>query len=323
MAAKKVRQAARKIEPNIQFEIPIEAERRTASGLYSLDQSIGGGFPDNTITEIYGWEYVGKSTVADYLSGKLAVPHSRIGFLAFEPFGQAYVESNLRMAGFSGKVWIVPTLSPKGDPLTHEERLDLLIDAARDDPTLTVGVVDTLSAIVSTQESEGSVADANMGKRAQLIHRLMRKTLALQMTQRVKMGAPFALLACNHLGQIMGMQASTTTGGTAPKKYAATRLRLAGNKRYEDGSLWVQGAVEKVRFRGEAGNRDAFHIILRAGVGVSPGLTAIRDCIQSGLAEEEGGRVKMKGKSFGYFTKLLERDIDYEPFYTALAKQGG
>jgi RecA/RadA recombinase len=319
MAAKKVRQVTRPVKPDIQFEIPFEAEHRTPSGLYSLDQSIGGGFPDNTITEIYGWEYVGKSTVADYLSGKLAVPYSRIGFLAFEPFGQSYVESNLRMAGFSGKVWVVPTLSPKGDPMTHEERIDLLIDTARDDATLTVGVVDTLSAIVSTQESEGSVADANMGKRAQLIHRLMRKTLALQMTQRVKMAAPFALLACNHLGQIMGMQASTTTGGTAPKKYAATRLRLAINKRYDDGSLWVQGAVEKVRFRGEAGNRDAFHVFLKAGQGVHPGLTAVIDCIQMGYAENEQGRISMGAKKFGLLSKMIEKeDYDFTPFVSRL-----
>jgi RecA/RadA recombinase len=305
---------------SIRFEIPREEEHRTKSELYSLDQSIGGGFPDNTITEIYGWEYVGKSTLAWYLAGKLAPPQSRIAILAFEPFGQAYIESNLKMAGFGGKVWVVPTLSSKGDPLTHEERIDLLIDAARDDSTLTCAVVDTLSAIISTQESEGSVADANMGKRAKLIHSLLRKTLALQMTQRVKMKSPFALLACNHLGPILGpVSGATTTGGTAPKKYAATRLRLAVNKRYEDGSLWIQGAVEKVRFRGEAGNREAFHVILKANVGVSPGLTAVRDCVQLGLASEENGRIIMGGYKFGLFTKMLEADEEkLYPFILAL-----
>lgn len=296
-------------------EIVVEMDggmiERRLTGLWSFDRALGGGLPLRSFMELSGWEGSGKSTLAYYLLG---VPDESgtIGINDNEGFDPQYAARAAAQSGWRGKIKVIPYVDSKGKPLSEEQMLDALADYLLMDEVSAV-LLDSIGGVSPIGEEEGSVADANMGKRAQIVGRFLRRAV-----HRMRRAAtPKVLIATNHIHQIMSGQGTITSGGKAVHYLAATRIRISRTE--EDGWWLLQGKIVKRRYHG-TDPISTFQAVLIPGEGIHPGLTAVQDCILMGLAEKTN-TVRMNDKSYGYFKSMVQNRSDseqFEPFRKAL-----
>lgn len=288
---------------------------RLDTRLHSLNVSIGGGLPKRTVTEIAGHNFTGKTTFGLYLNGLLAAPSGKIFICDIEPMqGTHYMDKVFKPTGFGGDLYFVPGVDKDGKPMPSEKQVNGLADAFY--LGMNGGLLDSVSSLYPGVEEDTEVGERNMGLRAIIMSMFMRK--AIQRLRSVPQECGVVLI--NHLRQQIGSQYLDTPGGKAIQDYSATRLRVASQR--EDNYWIMKGKVVKRRFWGdETKVPDTFEIIIVPGGGISIGLSAVQDCVTAGLAEKENGRVKLAGKTFGLFSRMVERqdDLDlFAPFFAAL-----
>lgn len=288
--------------------------KRFSTLLRTFDLAIGGGLPYRICTEIAGPTYVGKTTLALHLAG-VAAKARRVIICPLETTDPYYVEQATSLAGHTGKIWYAPYHDAKGKPLGDEDMVDAFGDELRDGKDVGAAVFDSIGAISPIGEQEGSVADANMGRRAKIVANFLRK--AERSVQRWRED-DCNLFMLNHLHPNMGMAGQSTVGGKAIEYHCILQLRLYSEQKFDDGSLLDQGTIYKIRFRGDARNRATFNLFIKAGKGVHIGLTALHDCLSYELATKDNGRITMGGKSYGHLSKMIEEKWDdddlYQPF---------
>lgn len=221
------------------------------------------------------------------------------------------------MAGHAGHIWYAPYHDAKGKPLNDEAMVDVFGDELRGGKNVQAAILDSVGAISPIGEQEGSVADANMGRRALLAGKFLRK--AERSVQRWRDDNCNVFLT-NHLHPNMGMAGQSTVGGKAIEYHCILQLRLYAQEKFDDGSLLDQGTIYKIRFRGDARNRANFNVFIKAGKGVHIGLTAVFDCIGYEFAakEKQTGVITMGGKSYGRLSRMIEEKWDdpelFQPF---------
>lgn len=304
--------------PTIVIEGMSNAITRVKTGLYSFDAAIGGGIPLRTATELFGFTHVGKSTLAYYLLFAASRTLGNfVGILDTEGCDEQYVLGNANRVGFEGTIWFVEMSGAKGTPLDDGDRMDLLRERFREVPGFSGMLLDSVGNVTLPSNLEGSVKEAKMGQRAKVMNDFMR---AIIYDLRYK-EQPAIYFQTNHSHPILNGQGTTTTGGVGSAFGCAQRIRLSASKRNEDGSIIVEGLMEKLRFRPDTvGHRMPFQVFMLPGFGVHAGLTAVNDCVNLGLATQER-TVSMRGKSYGFMSKLVERKDDpevFQPFLNAL-----
>lgn len=182
------------------------------TGLYSVDFALGiGGFPRGRISEIYGPEASGKTTLCLYL---VASAQREGGVVAF-----------IDMEHSLDPVWATTSGVNLDDlifaqPYSGEQGLELVEHFAREKVDLIV--VDSVAALTPQKETEGDMGDASMGLQARLMSQAMRKLNA-----PVKNGNT-ALVFTNQTRQKIGViygNPETTPGGMALKFYTSIRVR--------------------------------------------------------------------------------------------------
>jgi len=290
--------------------------RRIQVPLYTFNLAIGGGLPVKTRVEISGPSYSGKSTLSYYLAGIVAKPKNTIALCDFETDDDEYPQMVAHRAGWNGKLWVAPTVTEKGDPMSNEEMLDATADIYLADESVTALILDAVGAIFTVAEDEGSVADASMGKRASVVKRFVGK---LNVRSKWKKQDSVAFLI-NHVHDLLGKQGSVTSGGKAMEYNPAIRIRLWAEKKDEYWTL--KGTVFKRRYIKDRTLPSTFEVISIPGLGIHPGMTAVNDCILMGLAKQ-AHVVSLKGKSYGFMSKMADRIDDpkfFQPFYDAIKK---
>ena len=312
--AKSVSTSAKKGQ-EITFEGQVDDTSKISTGLFSFDLALGGGLPTNRITEVYGWYGSAKSTLVLYLSGKIlaGVKGGRILELETENgFDPSYARMAISPSGFSGKVYFTPYYSVvkgKKEAIPDDLRADTTLgEFAKYEPS--VAVLDSVGGIIPVKEVEGDVSDALMGLRARLMAKFMRKSSYLM---RVK-PEPSHAFVVNHMHAIIGGRGVTTIGGDTIKFLASTRVRLSTDEK-EDGSMIVRGHLDKVRYRLGSFGLD-WQCYFLAGYGIHVGLSAVVDCLGFQLAKKDNGVVSVGSKSFGRFSKMLEKYDDDDLFKT-------
>lgn len=279
---------------------------RSITGLASLDLSLGGGFPLRSVLEISGYEGSGKSTLAYYLLGCPKVKGT-IGIGDNEGCDPSYIAQAASRAGWRGRLRVVPYVDDKNKPMAEEKMLDTLADYLLED-SVQATLLDSVGGLMPVSEEEGSAADARVGMRARMMGPFLRKCVhRLRQTEE-----PKAMFLTNHLHQIIGGQGSITSGGKAVHYLSATRMRLTSDKNDEDNWWQIKGKIVKRRYTGDRPSQ-TFQCILVPGEGIDPGLTAVQDAIFFGLADKEG-TIKLDGKSYGYFKKMVQTRGDLDQF---------
>jgi recombination protein RecA len=182
------------------------------TGSLSLDVALGvGGIPKARITEIFGPESSGKTTICQHI---VAECQAQGGTAAFIDMEHALDPTYAARCGVKVDELLI------SQPDTGEQALEIAETLVRSGAVDLV-VVDSVAALVPRSEIEGDMGDATMGTQARLMSQAMRKLSgAISQTKT-------AVIFTNQLRQKIGSMygnPETTTGGNALKFYASVRL---------------------------------------------------------------------------------------------------
>ncbi|MFH1215418.1 MAG: recombinase RecA [Pseudomonadota bacterium] len=193
------------------------------TGTLSLDIATGvGGFPRGRITEIFGPESSGKTTLALHVIAEAQKIGGTAAFIDAEHALDIHYAARL---GVNTDDLLV------SQPDFGEQALEiteLLIRSAAVD----VIVIDSVAALVPKAEIDGNIGDSHMGLQARLMSQAMRKLTGILKKTNT------ALIFINQIRMKIGVMfgnPETTTGGTALKFYASMRFDIRKQTPIKDG----------------------------------------------------------------------------------------
>src|SRR5512138_84632 len=195
------------------------------TGAINLDAATGvGGIPRGRITEIYGPESSGKTTLTLHLAANV----QKMGGVA------AYVDAEHALdIEYAKKLGVNVEDLLVSQPDTGEQALEICEILVRSG-AVDVVVIDSVAALVPKAEIEGDMGDSHVGLQARLMSQALRKlTGAISRSKTI-------VIFINQLREKIGVMfgnPETTTGGKALKFYASVRLdirRIAAVKEKED-----------------------------------------------------------------------------------------
>ncbi|TET18370.1 MAG: recombinase RecA, partial [Dehalococcoidia bacterium] len=190
---------------------PIEA---IPTGSLGLDLALGvGGIPKGRITEIFGPEASGKTTLGQHV---IAEAQKRGGVAAYIDVEHAMDPTYAANCGVNIDDMLI------SQPDTGEEALEITEALVRSG-AIDVIVIDTVAALVPRAEIEGEMGDAHVGLQARLMSQALRKLTAAI----AKSGT--AVIFINQLREKVGIifgNPEVTPGGRALKFYSSIRIDL-------------------------------------------------------------------------------------------------
>ena len=204
------------------------------TGSLSLDLALGvGGIPRGRVTEIYGPEASGKTTLAQHIVAEA----QRMGGVA------AYIDMEHALdPAYAARTGVDVDELYIAQPDTGEQALEIAETLVRSGAVAVV-VVDSVAALVPRSEIEGDMGDATMGMQARLMSQALRKLSgAIKQTNT-------AVIFTNQLRMKIGVMfgnPETTTGGRALKFYASVRLDM---RRIESIKVGQEVVGNRVRVR--------------------------------------------------------------------------
>lgn len=282
----------------------VSKKARLITGWNSFDQAFANkrgdiGFPLYMMSEIHGPKGVGKSTLASCLAAKIAA-EGTIEYADIEIQDPEYISTLMANQGFHGTLdWV------------SDEKDEVLLDKiaehlAREETSACI--LDSIGAISPIAERDSSLADVNMGRRAQLMAKFCRKAVySLRMRE-----SPAVCIMLNHQLSAIGFVGTVTPGGDVKNFLEGVKIKVKRSETYDDGSYVLDLLVEKNRMGFDKRKAQLFVL---PGVGVHAGMTAVIDCITSGKAELKR-TVNINGESKGYMKNLIAyaENGDPDPF---------
>jgi recombination protein RecA len=185
-----------------------------STGALSLDIALGGvGIPRGRVTELFGPESSGKTTLALHI---IASAQKAGGIAAFIDAEHALDTTWAKRLGVDVSSLLV------SQPDSGEQALDIaeMLIASN---SVDVIVVDSVAALTPKAELEGEMGDSHMGLQARLMSQAMRKLTGIISKSKT------ALVFINQIRMKIGVMfgnPETTTGGKALKFYSSVRLDL-------------------------------------------------------------------------------------------------
>jgi recombination protein RecA len=196
-----------------------------STGSVSLDAALGvGGIPRGRVTEIYGPESSGKTTLALHV---IAEAQKTGGLAAFVDAEHALDPSYAKKLGVDTMNLLV------SQPDSGEQALEIVETLVRSG-ALDVIVIDSVAALVPRAEIEGEMGDSHMGLQARLMSQALRKLTGT--VSKSNTAVVFINQVREKIGVMFG-NPETTTGGRALKFYTSIRIdirRIATIKEGQD-----------------------------------------------------------------------------------------
>ncbi len=201
------------------------------TGSLSLDIALGiGGIPRGRVTEIYGPESSGKTTICQHI---VAEAQKLGGTAAFIDMEHALDPTYAARCGVDVENLLI------SQPDTGEQALEITETLVRSG-AVDVVVIDSVAALVPRSELEGDMGQATMGVQARLMSQALRKLSgAIKQTNT-------AVIFTNQLRQKIGVMfgnPETTTGGNALKFYASIRLDVRSIQKIKTGQEIVGSRI--------------------------------------------------------------------------------
>jgi recombination protein RecA len=204
------------------------------TGSIALDLALGvGGIPRGRITEIFGPESSGKTTVCQHV---IAEAQARGGVAAFIDVEHALDPGYARACGVNVDELLV------SQPDTGEQALEITETLIRSGG-IDIVVVDSVAALVPRAEIEGEMGDSFMGVQARLMSQALRKLTGAVSRSNT------SLVFTNQLREKIGVMfgnPETTPGGRALKFYASVRLDI---RRVETIKTGTESVGNRVRVK--------------------------------------------------------------------------
>jgi recombination protein RecA len=204
------------------------------TGSIALDLALGiGGIPRGRITEIYGPESSGKTTLCQHI---IANAQRAGGYAAFVDAEHALDPTYAARCGVDiNNLYI-------SQPDTGEQALEIVDSLVRSN-AFDVVVIDSVAALAPRAEIEGEMGDSHVGLQARLMSQAMRKLTGAISTSNA------SVIFTNQLREKVGVMfgnPETTAGGKALKFYASVRLDIRRTDSIKQGQD-VVGNRTKVR----------------------------------------------------------------------------
>jgi len=184
------------------------------TGAVNLDAAVGvGGVPRGRITEVYGPESSGKTTLCLHLAANV----QRAGGTA------AYVDAEHALdVDYARRLGVDVDSLLVSQPDTGEQGLEIVEILVRSGAVDLV-IIDSVAALVPKAEIEGEMGDSHVGLQARLMSQALRKLAGA--IHRSNASVVFINQLREKIGVMFG-NPETTTGGKALKFYASLRLDI-------------------------------------------------------------------------------------------------
>jgi recombination protein RecA len=263
-----------------------------STGSLSLDYALGvGGIPRGRVTEIFGPESSGKTSLALHI---IAEAQKKDGLAAFIDAEHALDPHYAKNLGVDLDNLLI------SQPDTGEQALEIAETLVRSS-ALDVVVIDSVAALVPKAEIEGEMGDSHVGLQARLMSQALRKltsTVAKSMT---------CLIFINQLRMKIGVMfgnPETTTGGIALKFYSTIRLEIRRIASLKDGANVVgnRTRVKVVKNKLAPPFREAEFDIM-----YGKGISRVADVLDLAVANDV---VKRSGTWFSYDEERLGQGRD-------------
>ena len=198
-----------------------------STGSITLDTATGiGGVPKGRITEIYGPESSGKTTLTLHI---VAEAQKAGGSAAFIDVEHALDPMYAKNIGVDIQNLLI------SQPDNGEQALEI-VESLVKSCQLDVVVVDSVAALVPKAEIEGLMGDSHMGLQARLMSQAMRKLTGI--VSKSKTCVVFINQIRHKIGVVFG-NPETTSGGNALKFYSSLRLEIRRRAQIKDGERIV------------------------------------------------------------------------------------
>ncbi len=259
-----------------------------STGSLALDVALGiGGLPKGRVTEIYGPESSGKTTLTLQV---VAECQKQGGIAAFVDAEHALDPVYAEKIGVNVDDLLI------SQPDTGEQALEITDMLVRSG-AVSIVVVDSVAALTPRAEIEGDMGDSHMGLQARLMSQALRK-----LTGNIKRSNTMVIFI-NQIRMKLGVMfgnPETTTGGNALKFYASVRLdiRRIGAIKQGDEILGNDTRVKVVKNKLAPPFKKAEFEILY-GEGISRTGEIIDMGVQNGLVDKAGAWYSYNGERIG------------------------
>jgi recombination protein RecA len=267
---------------------PLEEIAVIPTGAITLDVALGiGGLPRGRVTEIYGPESSGKTTLALHV---VAEAQRLGGIAAFIDAEHALDPIYAKRLGVNTDELLI------SQPDTGEQALEITETLVRSN-AVDVIVIDSVAALVPRAELDGDMGDSLPGLQARLMSQALRKlTAAISRSGAI-------VIFINQIREKIGVMfgnPETTSGGRALKFYASIRLDIRRQDAIKQGteSLGVRTKVKVVKNKLAPPFREAEFDVLY-GEGISKTGSVLDAGVDNGLIEKSGTWYTYKSERIG------------------------
>jgi recombination protein RecA len=259
-----------------------------STGSISFDAALGvGGVPRGRVSEIFGPESSGKTTI----TLQIIAEAQRAGGLA------AFVDAEHALdPGYAKKLGVDVDNLLVSQPDSGEQALEITEALVRSG-AIDVLVVDSVAALVPKAELDGEMGDSHMGLQARLMSQALRKLTGTVSKSRT------ALIFINQIREKIGVMfgnPETTTGGRALKFYSSVRIDIRRIAAVKEGDTVVgsRTKVKIVKNKVAAPFREAEFDILY-GEGISREGDVLDLAVTHNIVEKSGAWYSFGGERIG------------------------
>jgi recombination protein RecA len=275
-----------------------------STGALTLDLALGiGGVPRGRVTEIFGPESSGKTTLMLHIVANAQKEGGTAAFIDVE---------HALDPGYAKKIGVKTDELLVSQPSSGEEALNIAETLVRSN-ALDVVVIDSVAALAPRAELEGEMGDSHVGLQARLMSQALRKlTAAINQT---KTSCLFTNQIREKIGVMFGSP-ETTPGGRALKFYASVRMdirRIATLKNTAGDATGIRCKVKVVKNKVAPPFANA-EFDINYSEGVSWVGSVLDGAMQYGLIEKRGSWLSYDGQQLGQgrdaACELLRADAD-------------
>ena len=281
------------------------------TGSLALDKALGiGGLPRGRVTEVFGPESSGKTTLTLHV---ISQAQKQGGIAAFIDAEHALD------VGYAKKLGVNCDELLLAQPDTGEQALEITDMLVRSG-AIDIIVIDSVAALVPRAEIEGEMGDSHMGLQARLMSQALRKlTSSINKTMT-------SVIFINQIRMKIGVvfgNPETTTGGNALKFYSSARLDIRRIGAIKDGQEIVgnRTRVRVVKNKMAPPFKDAEFDIMY-GEGISKTGDLIDAGVEGGIIDKSGSWYSYDGERIGQGRENVKKFLSENPdiYNSALIK---
>jgi recombination protein RecA len=276
-----------------------------STGSIMVDYALGiGGVPRGRVTEIYGPEASGKTTLALHV---IAEAQKEGGYAAFVDAEHAFDPRYAKNLGINTDELLV------SQPDSGEQALEITETLIRS-AALDVIVVDSVAALVPRAELEGEMGDSHVGLQARLMSQAMRKITGI--INKTRTSVIFINQIREKIGVMFG-NPETTSGGRALKFYSSVRIdiRRVGSLKQGDDVVGNRTKVKIVKNKVAPPFKQVeFNIMY--GKGISRMAEILDMAVEFDIIEKRGSWYRYGGEPIGQGTDNAIEFLESDPELT-------